>query len=37
MPQSPGVLNVPNRTLYHGDNLDFMRGLNGGSVYLKVV
>ena len=21
-------LNVPNRTLYHGDNLDFMRGLN---------
>ena len=32
MPQ--GILNVPNRTLYHGDNLDFMRGLNSNSVHL---
>ena len=29
-----GVLNVPNRTLYHGDNLDFMRALNSNSVHL---
>ena len=28
------TLNVPNRTLYHGDNLDFMRGLNSASVDL---
>ena len=27
-------LNVPNRTLYHGDNLAFMRGLNSASVDL---
>ena len=27
-------LNVPNRTLYHGDNLDFMRALNSNSVHL---
>ena len=30
----PNVLNVPNRTLYHGDNLDFMRALNSNSVHL---
>lgn len=29
-----GILNVPNRTLYHGDNLDFMRALNSNSVHL---
>ena len=29
-----GILNVPNRTLYHGDNLDFMRALNSDSVHL---
>ena len=29
-----GVLNVPNRTLYHGDNLDFMRALDSNSVHL---
>ena len=29
-----GVLNVPNRTLYHGDNLDFMRALNSESIDL---
>ena len=28
------TLNVPNRTLYHGDNLDFMRALNSNSVHL---
>ena len=27
-------LNVPNRTLYHGDNLDFLRALNNESVHL---
>ena len=29
-----GILNVPNRTLYHGDNLDFMRALDSNSVHL---
>ena len=29
-----GVLNVPNRTLYHGDNLDFMRALDSNSIDL---
>ena len=28
------TLNVPNRTLYHGDNLDFMRALDSNSVHL---
>ena len=27
-------LNVANRTLFHGDNLDFLRGMNSGSVNL---
>ena len=27
-------LNVPNRTLYHGDNLKFMRALDSNSVHL---
>ena len=26
--------NVPNRTLFHGDNLDFLRGMNSGTVHL---
>lgn len=26
--------NVENRTLFHGDNLDFLRGINGGTVNL---
>lgn len=26
--------NFDNRTLYHGDNLDFLRGMNSGSVHL---
>ena len=26
--------NFQNRTLYHGDNLDFLRGMNSGSVHL---
>ena len=26
--------NFRNRTLFHGDNLDFLRGLNSGSVHL---
>lgn len=26
--------NVENRTLFHGDNLDFLRGMNSGSVHL---
>ena len=29
-----GTLNVPNRTLFHGDNLDFLRGMNSGTVNL---
>ena len=28
------MLNIPNRTFYQGDNIDFMRGINGGSVDL---
>lgn len=28
------ALNVPNRTLFHGDNLPFLRGLNSKSVHL---
>ena len=27
-------LNVPNRTLFHGDNLPFLRGINSESVHL---
>ena len=27
-------LNIPNRTLFHGDNLPFLRGLNSESVHL---
>ena len=27
-------LNFANRTLYHGDNLDFLRGMNSGTVHL---
>ena len=30
MPQT----NFANRTLYHGDNLDFLRGMNSGTVHL---
>ena len=26
--------NFANRTLYHGDNLDFLRGMNSGTVDL---
>ena len=26
--------NFPNRTLYHGDNLDFLKGMNSGTVNL---
>ena len=26
--------NFDNRTLFHGDNLDFLRGMNSGSVNL---
>ena len=26
--------NFVNRTLYHGDNLDFLRGMNSQSVHL---
>ena len=27
-------LNVANRTLFHGDNLEFLRGINSGTVHL---
>ena len=27
-------INVPNRTLFHGDNLDFLRGINSGALHL---
>ena len=27
-------INVANRTLFHGDNLDFLRGINSGTVHL---
>ena len=27
-------LNVANRTLFHGDNLPFLRGINSGTVQL---
>ena len=27
-------VNFQNRTLYHGDNLDFLRGMNSGTVPL---
>ena len=30
----PGVCNVPNRTVFEGDNLDVMRGMNDGCVDL---
>ena len=29
-----GVPNWPNRTLFHGDNLDFLRAMNSNSVHL---
>ena len=29
-----GICNVPNRTIFEGDNLDVMRGMNGGCVDL---
>ena len=30
----PGKPNFPNRILYHGDNLDFLRGMNSETVHL---
>ena len=30
----PGTPNFPNRVLYHGDNLDFLRGINSETVHL---
>lgn len=30
----PGVVNFPNRVLYQGDNLAFLRGMNSESVHL---
>ena len=27
-------LNFQNRTLYHGDNLDFLRGMNSNTIHL---
>ena len=27
-------MNSQNRTLYHGDNLDFLRGINSGTIHL---
>ncbi len=27
-------VNFQNRTLYHGDNLDFLRGMNSETVHL---
>ena len=29
-----GVCNIPNRTIFEGDNLDVMRGINDGCVDL---
>ena len=29
-----GKVNFPNRVLYQGDNLDFLRGMNSGTVHL---
>ena len=29
-----GKLNFQNRTLYHGDNLEFLRGINSGTIHL---
>ena len=29
-----GTLNFANRTLYHGDNLPFLRGINSSTVHL---
>ena len=26
--------NFANRTLFHGDNLDFLRGINSGTIHL---
>ena len=28
------TLNVQNRTLFHGDNLPFLRGINSGTIHL---
>ena len=28
------ALNIANRTLYHGDNLPFLRGINSGTIHL---
>ncbi len=33
-PYSGGVPNFENRSLYHGDNLDFLRGMNSETVHL---
>ena len=33
-PSTYGVPNWPNRTLFHGDNLDFLRAMNSNSVHL---
>ena len=30
----PGTPNFPNRILYHGDNMDFLRGMNSETVHL---
>ena len=30
----PGTCNIPNRTIFEGDNLDVMRGMNDGCVDL---
>ena len=30
----PGTCNIPNRTIFEGDNLDIMRGINDASVDL---
>jgi len=34
LPPTYGVPNWPNRTLFHGDNLDFLRAMNSNSVHL---
>ena len=33
-PAAGGVPNFKNRTLYHGDNLDFLRGMNSETIHL---
>ena len=34
VPPPPLGINVLNRTLFHGDNLEFLRGINSGTVHL---